>query len=363
VLGRSASDEALLRANDTIRKMFAYRHDVLKALIADGVKLVVLGKGETISDLPEYKGKEIKGLDRLLRSVEYSTETKTLVVDEANVLGELTDPLGSGCQVVRVMAKAMYRVTGLRPVDPGWESRPRGVWQQYELRVQRIDERFDQKLKELHERRSPGKWKGAPAIHGRTDYWTQGVMAYFDAVGAGASPVDAEHPIATREMLRDYDPELFAFVNETMGYKGKSIGVTGGRRRDAELAGGTSRLRSYRAARAATGAGRSRSKRSTKATSAVVGPLTSLAEDASLRARLCISARAGAPVRWTGRAATFAQSACVRSNDESRINRPTALVVSVVISFLACGFCRRPARTTPGRRRLQGPAQPALAVR
>ena len=36
VVGREASDEALLKANDTIRKMFAYRHDILKALIADG---------------------------------------------------------------------------------------------------------------------------------------------------------------------------------------------------------------------------------------------------------------------------------------------------------------------------------------
>jgi alpha-glucosidase len=42
VVGRGASDTALLKANDSIRKMFAYRHDILKALIADGVKLVVL---------------------------------------------------------------------------------------------------------------------------------------------------------------------------------------------------------------------------------------------------------------------------------------------------------------------------------
>ena len=39
MIGRGARDEALLKANDTIRKMFAYRHDILKALIADGVKL------------------------------------------------------------------------------------------------------------------------------------------------------------------------------------------------------------------------------------------------------------------------------------------------------------------------------------
>ena len=36
------SDEALLKANDTIRKMFAYRHDVLKAFINDGWLIVGL---------------------------------------------------------------------------------------------------------------------------------------------------------------------------------------------------------------------------------------------------------------------------------------------------------------------------------
>jgi hypothetical protein len=54
VLGsKQVSDAALLRANDIIRKMFAYRHDVLKAMIADGVRLVVLGRREKLSDLPE----------------------------------------------------------------------------------------------------------------------------------------------------------------------------------------------------------------------------------------------------------------------------------------------------------------------
>src|SRR5262245_28777933 len=56
VLGSDrVSPEALLRANDTIRKLFAYRHDILKAMIADGARLVVLGRDEKLSDLPEFK--------------------------------------------------------------------------------------------------------------------------------------------------------------------------------------------------------------------------------------------------------------------------------------------------------------------
>ncbi len=48
VVGREASDASLLKANDTIRKMFPYRHDILKALMAEGLKLVVLGPNESI---------------------------------------------------------------------------------------------------------------------------------------------------------------------------------------------------------------------------------------------------------------------------------------------------------------------------
>jgi hypothetical protein len=46
------------------------------------------------------------------------------------------------------------------------------------------------------------------------------VLAYFDATGQEAAPDDAPHPIATRELLTDYDPDLFALVNETFAYDG-----------------------------------------------------------------------------------------------------------------------------------------------
>src|SRR5215469_1477684 len=67
VLGSNkVSDEALLKANDTVRKMFAYRHDVLKALISDGARLVVLGRDEALSELPEFRGsKTTTGIDHV----------------------------------------------------------------------------------------------------------------------------------------------------------------------------------------------------------------------------------------------------------------------------------------------------------
>ncbi len=222
VLGRQASDAALLQANDTIRKMFAYRHDVLKALITDGVRLVVLGPDEKVADLPEYRALAETGkLDALARTVEYTPETRVLAVGEENVLANPKAPNVGDNQVIRLFAHALYHVTGTRPVDPNWDNRRHDV-QQYELRVQRLDVRFDEKLKQTFEKAiSAGKWKATAAVHNRVAYWAEGVLAYFDALGQDAAPADALQPINTREALQSYDPDLYALVHETMAYGGK----------------------------------------------------------------------------------------------------------------------------------------------
>ena len=69
--------------------------------------------------------------------------------------------------------------------------------------------------------RAGGRWRGTQALSDRFAYWTTGVLAYFDAVGHDGAPLDARHPITTREQLLAYDPYLFALVDETMAYAGK----------------------------------------------------------------------------------------------------------------------------------------------
>jgi alpha-glucosidase len=155
------------------------------------------------------------------RYLEYTPGVKILAVAQENVLGDIAnEPYSTECQVIRVFAKAIYGVTAMRPVDPNWEDR--SDVQQYELRVQRMDVRFDEKLKTAYEgAMEKGLWKGTIAVHNRVEYWTEGVMAYFDAVGQGVPPNDADAPITTREALKDYDPNLFTLVDETMAYNGK----------------------------------------------------------------------------------------------------------------------------------------------
>ena len=220
VIGRQASDAALLKANDTIRKMFAYRHDILKALIADGVKLVVIGENEKPGDLPEFKSSAVADVDRNGRFLDYAPDRKLLVVSEENLFNDAKHPLIGDGQVIRVFARAVYDVCGTRTVDTNWEKRGRDV-QQYELRVKRLDVQLDEKLKQLHKiATGKGLWKGTPAGKDRVEYWIAGVLAYFDARGREAVPNEISHPVGTRETLKEYDPGLYALVNEMMAYDG-----------------------------------------------------------------------------------------------------------------------------------------------
>ena len=220
VLGSDkVSDEAMLEANDTIRKMFAYRHDILKAMIADGAKLVVLGRAEKLGDLPEFRESKSSPGFVDVRYLDYDPKLKLMVVPEENVLGLASDPFSGEGVVVGLFARGLHRATGSRPVDPEFDKRRQK--QQYELRVRRLDVEFDERLTKLYEAAmARGSWKGSAAERGRVEYWAAGVEAYFDASGSSHAPNDADRPINTRESLKAYDPDLHALVDETMAYKG-----------------------------------------------------------------------------------------------------------------------------------------------
>jgi hypothetical protein len=219
VLGsKHVRDEALLAANDTIRKMFAYRHDILKAMIADGARLVVLGRSEQLSDLPEFQEARKQPAFDEVRYLDYMPALKLMVVAEEDVLHLPQAPLAGKDVVVSVFARGLYQVVGLRPVLADFDKQRSR--QQYELRVKRLDIEFDKRLSKLYEEaRAAGLWQGTTAARDRGEYWATGVEAYFDAAGPGQPPHGADRPITTREALRAHDPALFALVDETMAYR------------------------------------------------------------------------------------------------------------------------------------------------
>ena len=184
--------------------MFAYRHDILKALIADGVKLVVLGREEKPRRPAGIRGRQAIRRSRLARA-----RTRLHAGDEAAGRGRRRTSWRirkSRCagdnQVIRVFAKALYHVTANAPRRSRTGSSAAAPCSNTSCACSGSTSASTSGSRSSTRRRiGAGKWKGTAAVHDRVAYWAAGVLAYFDAAGQDAAPSDAPHPIATREAL------------------------------------------------------------------------------------------------------------------------------------------------------------------
>ena len=207
ILGTAnASDDAMYKANQLIRDMFTFRHDILKAMIDEGLQFIVLGDRERITDLPDFKGTNTSG--RIY--FKFTKENPRFVVGGEYILNP--DKTGENL-VVREFAKAIPLLVGSRPFDPNFaRQRQRQQYEMYGL-VQ-VDENFNKKLDELYKNAmSKGLWKGTPAAKDMVEYFAEGTQSWFDCNG---KVVDASgKTINTRDELQKYDPDLAAFLLDT----------------------------------------------------------------------------------------------------------------------------------------------------
>ena len=204
ILGSSkVSDDALLKTNELIRNMFTYRHDILKAMIDQDLRVVVLADGENVTDLPECRSLEVKG-----QIFSCSKKLPRLVIGQDYVL----NPEKFGDNVlVKEFAKAIVNMVATRPEDPNFEKTTRNK-QQYELYgVVRVDERFMKKLVDLYNNaQNKGLMKKTAANMNPIEYFAEGVQSWFDS-----NAKNDLSDIKTRSDLQSQDPDLAAFLADT----------------------------------------------------------------------------------------------------------------------------------------------------
>ncbi len=180
------SDKALLEAAYLIKQMLANREDVLKTLIKNKVRFVVMAPTETTTDVPEqrrmtpkdYWDKRARGLGGRVTSC-----------GEENLLNLKGDRYRNENILVHEFAHAIHNL-GLRSLDP----------------------KFDGRLRETYTRAmEKGLWKGTYAATNAGEYWAEGVQSYFDC---NAPAGGVHNDINTREKLRKYDPDLFQLIDQ-----------------------------------------------------------------------------------------------------------------------------------------------------
>ena len=212
----NAPDAALLEADRIIRRMFAYRHDILQDMIDADLRLVVLGEKETVANIPELKGSKTAG-----RILSYDPKHKRIACGRENLLETEGDPNAGESVLIREMARAIHLMCGRRPIDEklqkaleAYEKRKKSSARVFrrQLGVKPVDLRFDAKLKQLHKNAiEKGLWKNTLAASSPEEYFVEGVQSWFDA---NAQDKPGHNKVNTRTELEKYDPDLAKFIAE-----------------------------------------------------------------------------------------------------------------------------------------------------
>jgi len=209
---KGVSDEAMLCVESTVRNLFRYRHDILKAMINANFTVVVIADDE-LPRLPALQDKlEVKTFieEKDGKTTVQLPSAFQLVVRQSEILPVNGSVLLGQSKLIGDMALAAYMYAGLRPVAP--EETQANEKQQYELGLIPLDVRFDQRVGALYRAgMEKGMWSSTPAAENRFEYFAQGVQSFFDA--NRVTTKDGES-INTREQLVRYDPELAALIGD-----------------------------------------------------------------------------------------------------------------------------------------------------
>jgi cyclophilin family peptidyl-prolyl cis-trans isomerase len=173
--------------------MLEGREDILRAMAANRVRLVVMAYNEYTTDVPEHR--ELKPAvywDRRARGLGATPRRPAVSCAEENLLCFPNDPYSTENICIHEFAHAIHGM-GLRAVDPTFDKRLRSA--------------FDKA-------KQGGLWEGTYAGSNHSEYWAEGVQDWFDDNRQN----DALHNhVNTRAELKSYDPELAKLCAEVFG--------------------------------------------------------------------------------------------------------------------------------------------------
>jgi len=187
------SDYALLEAAYLIERMLDKRPDLLRALVQNKTRFVVMGVKELTTQVPEHSDLQPSRFwDRRARGLGATPERPAVSCGEENLLALPGDPYFTENILIHEFAHAIHHMA-LDRVDPSFDGRLEAV---YEAAMKK------------------GLWKTKYASSNHAEYWAEGVQSWFDT----NRPPDHDHNhVDTRAELKKYDPGLAKMVAEIFG--------------------------------------------------------------------------------------------------------------------------------------------------
>ena len=187
----NVSDASLFEAAYLIEQMLKGRDDIRLALIESKTRLAVMAPDEFTTDIPEHSDLTPKIFwDRRARGLGATPARPTVSCGEENLLCLRGDPYHEENILVHEFAHAIHH-----------------------MGLERIDANFDVRLQAIYEQAMQnGLWEGKYAANNHHEYWAEGVQSYF---GTNRQPDHDHNHVDTRDELAEYDPRLFALIDET----------------------------------------------------------------------------------------------------------------------------------------------------
>ncbi len=186
VAAEVVDDRALARTHEIVTRMLAGRPDVVRALVQSSMYLIIIGKDQVYTDMPEYRNHPNPAYqNERVRG----TGGKPTSFGEENLLSLPLDRYDDESIAVHEFS---HTIDGaLRSIDAGWNERRNAVF----ASVRR---------KGLYENTYAGSNAG--------EYWAEVCQSYFDCNRVN----NWNHgPIGTREQLRAYDPDGYELARST----------------------------------------------------------------------------------------------------------------------------------------------------
>ena len=171
------ADEALTRTHHIVTHVLAGRPDVLQVMAKNGTRLIVIGKDQVYTDMPEYRNNPNPPyMNERVRGTGCLGVTS---FGEENLLNLAGDRYDDEHRRPRVPAHRRCRARPHRP------DVARELGKTYKNAM------------------AKGLWKNTYAASNQAEYWAEIGQSYFDCNRVN----NWNHgPIATRERLKQYDP-------------------------------------------------------------------------------------------------------------------------------------------------------------
>lgn len=190
------ADAALVQACLTVVHMLRERDDVRQEMIAQGMRVGVIGTSEVTTNLPEYNDlyAAFPGTDwDALRGVGATLARPVSSFGEENILCQAGDPYAGENVLIQTFSSSVL------------------------LGVEAVDATFDRRLQSAFTNAtSSGLWQNTFASQNPIAYFGMGVQDWFDAWAVTSPSSGPQNQVNTRAELRSYDPGLAGLVGETM---------------------------------------------------------------------------------------------------------------------------------------------------